>query len=64
MAMKWVVCILLLAEALLVGCVLAKAMSGDVAVLLLAANSVAADLERDTVAPQTFLLPVIVGGKQ
>jgi hypothetical protein len=38
--MKWLVYILLAAEAGLVGCTLTRAIDGNLAVLLLAANSV------------------------
>jgi hypothetical protein len=38
--MKWVVYTLLAAEAVLVGCVVSRAIAGNLAVLLLAANSV------------------------
>jgi hypothetical protein len=38
--MKWLVYILLAVEAVLVGCALSRAMDGNLAVVLLAANSV------------------------
>ena len=57
--MKWLVCVLLVVEALLVWWALTQAMVSNLSVSAAGGKLRAADLERVAIAPKTFLLPMI-----